>query len=316
MAAVGSAFGKLILFGEHAAVFGHPAIGVQLTERTTVTIHGAPAGKWDLEEVPPEDRQTVQRLIDKLEALLPHLAPSGKAAIHIESSVPRGIGMGSSAALCSAMAAAFLNLSDGGEPDGSLARTWRLAHDLETIFHGTPSGIDTGLSLLKGITAFSPQPPALPRWERLRCAPLWLVVAALPRSGDCAALVRNIGDRMRGGDQDVREALSILGKIAADARQELTSGGSAALVGRLADRAMEVLTHLGLGHPLLERLLDEGRQSGALGGKLSGAGGGGAFFLICADAAAAGETTVRLRKAASRSRIKLVALPRPLCIES
>ncbi len=314
MAAIGTGCGKLILFGEHAAVFGHPAIGVQLPERTTATIHGPTADRWDVGEMPPEDRQVVQRLMDKLEVLLPGLASSGRKSVRIESSVPRGIGMGSSAALCSAIAAASLNLLGGDQPADSLVRTWRLAHDLEGMFHGTPSGIDTGLSLLRGVTAFSPQPPGLPLWERLECAPLWLVVGALPRSGDSAALIRGIGQRLRSGERDVRDALSTLGSIAAQAKRDLSAGAGAASAGMLADKAMEVLRRLGLSHPSLDWLLDEGRKSGALGGKLSGAGGGGAFFLVCADANAAREAAERLTRAAGKRGMGFVAAPRALCV--
>jgi mevalonate kinase len=312
MAAVGTGFSKLILFGEHAAVYGYRAIGVPLPEHTTATIHGQRAQIWDLGEIPVEDRQVLQSLIVKLETLLPDLASCGRRAIRIESSVPRGVGLGSSAALCSAVAAAALNLLGGDEPSGNLARTWQLAHELERTFHGTPSGIDTGLSLRRGVISFSPQPYGLPRGERIQCAPLWLVVGALPRTGDCAALIRDVGDRMRSGEREVQEAISELGSIANEASQNLVAGASSAFIGRLADRAMETLRSLGLSDPSLDRLLDEGKQFGALGGKLSGAGGGGAFFLICADEQTAREIGVCLEQ--SRGDTRFVAAPRALYI--
>ena len=51
-------------------------------------------------------------------------------------------------------------------------------------------------------------------------------------------------------------------------------------IGRMADRAQQLLRSAGLSTPELDDLLSYGRAAGALGGKLSGAGGGGAFYLI------------------------------------
>lgn len=320
MDAVGTGSSKLILFGEHAAVFGYPGIGIPLPESTTVVIHGPRTRMWDLDNVPPEDRNGVQVLIDKVEALLPELGSCGRRAIRIHSSVPRGVGLGSSAALCTAMAAAALALVGKNAPEDGVVRTWQLAHELERNFHGTPSGIDTGLSLLKGLTAFSPKPPGLPVWEPIPSAPLWLVVGALPRSRDSASLIQDIGRRARTGARDVRESLSALGRIASEAKEELAGASLAAgefpapRIGRLADRAMDVLRGLGLSHPSLDELLKVGLASGALGGKLSGAGGGGAFFLVCAGGRAAREIAAKLGHEAGVRGIRLAAAPRALCV--
>ena len=319
MAAVGKGSAKLILFGEHAAVFGYPAIGLSLPEQTIVRIQGHQGKEWDLRRIRPADQPVVRRVMERLEAVLPALCADGRGSVEIESTVPRGVGMGSSAALCAAAAGAGLaSVEAGTTPDTT--RTWALAHELERMFHGTPSGIDTGLSLLSGLTAFSPHPPALPESERLPAAPLLLVVAALPRARDSAGLIRAVGEQMSAGVPAVRNAMRELGGLAREARQHLIaqateqtaegSTGMAAAVGSLADRAMAGLRELGLSSRELDFLLEEGRHAGALGGKLSGAGGGGAFFLVVPDGETARETSARISRAALEAGIGFALAPR------
>lgn len=315
--ACGTGQGKLILFGEHAAVYGRPAIGVQLPERTTVTLREARTGGWHLDGIPAEDCPAARRLLGRLEKLLPDLARRGGSALSIESTIPRAVGLGSSAALCLATARAALAFVQENRPDHDGARSWELAHALERLFHGTPSGIDTGLSLHEGLTAYSPRPPALPGWEQVFTVPFWIVAGAVPRARGSAALIRGLGERMSVGEKKVVEGLSELGRIAAQVKQELAGAAGAdraASIGAQADAAMGILRGLGLSDPRLDALLEEGRRTGALGGKLSGAGGGGAFFLVVESEEAGRTTAAGLQDAARDRGIGFALEPRALCV--
>ena len=159
MGGIGRASGKLLLFGEHAAVYGHRAIGISLPETTTVHLTGG-TSSWDLAQVPLDDRETVLAILAQLEEHIPELASRGRCSVRIDSAVARGVGFGSSAALCGALArAALAHAGAAAEQDD---RAWSLAHDAERLFHGTPSGIDTGLALMNGMHAFLPRAPRLP----------------------------------------------------------------------------------------------------------------------------------------------------------
>jgi mevalonate kinase len=305
--AVGSASAKLILFGEHAAVHGYPALGVSLPERTTVRFLGAPGSAWDLDALMREDRDSVARVLTFLER---ELASLPRTAVRIESDVARGVGFGSSAALCASLAKAALALA--GELDAPVSRVWHVAHEAERIFHGTPSGIDTGLALLDGMFSFDARPPGLPLARALAGPPLHLVVAAVPRAASCAALVASVSQRMRDGHRPTRESMERLGGIAHDAREVLREARPDApeRIGRLADEAMGSLRRLGLSSPALEMLLDAGRAHGALGGKLSGAGSGGALFLVAKDAESAAVIARALQEHADRAALPMVSRPR------
>ena len=105
---------------------------------------------------------------------------------------------------------------------------------------------------------------------------------------------------MLAGDAVTAGRLETLGSLAARGIEILEGGqaGRQEELGELCWQAGGILGQLGLGTGDLDRLLDEGRGCGALGGKLSGAGGGGAFFLLFASRPEAEGGAARLRAAA------------------
>ena len=218
------------------------------------------------------------------------------------------MGFGSSAALCVALSAAVAAWR--GEEDQ--LRIWEWAHRGEKLFHGTPSGIDTGLALLGGLYSFRPNPPELPAAENLKGVALHLVVGAVPRRENAGALIGGLRDKMLGGDENTSTILEGLGKLAERAgeilrgRRELSGEESAPeMLGELAREAQEYLSRLGLNTPELVRLLEQGTAQGALGGKLSGAGGGGAFFLIYPDPQSARRAASALRRLSRELKLSI-----------
>ncbi len=286
--------GKLILFGEHAAVYGFPALGIPLDMSTRVELSPDFPG-WSFPGLSTHDAATVRRILDSLGA------PSQGSSVRVISAVPRGVGFGSSAALCVALAAAL----SGAEPPYG-REVWELAHNAEALFHGTPSGIDTGLALLEGMRLFRPHPPALPDESRLPDVTLHFVVGALPRRSSTGALVASLRDRMGAGDASAHQAVRELGRLAELARDAVTSRGEVAReLGQLADRAQRLLAALDLSTLETEALLARGRTLGALGGKLSGAGGGGAFYFVAPDGESAGRIAGGLSAEAAATRAVL-----------
>ena len=310
----GCGYGKLLLFGEHAAVYGYPAVGISLPLSIEIGLKRASR--------PEQIGFTVRHLSarhtppwDDLVALLP-LRLSGE--LTIRSTVPVGCGLGSSAAFAVALAQIALLSSDRtgtGTPSATLSeawleKVWQLAHRLEHRFHGFPSGIDTGLATFGGMQAFFGSTTALPTATTSEFHPLprrqpldgeqrglRIVYGVLSRHGTTASLVRRLRQQLQTGEPAAQRRVAILGETARDAialldqahhRQPVGADGRVAQenyrlashLGILANRAQEQLTALGLSTEQLRQTLAIGRKCGALGGKLSGAGGGGAFYLI------------------------------------
>lgn len=263
-----------------------------------------------LAAAPPPPASGAQ-LLPPPEPLAAMLAlPFKRAVLEVRSQIPIGLGFGSSAALCAAAERALRHAPRPATRDNASAGTatpapaavWRGAHEREKVFHGTPSGADTGLAIHSGTGYLSWTPGAggLPRYEPLAVSDMHLVVGAVPRRGDTKAQVATVAARMRAGDRATQDAVSGLGRCSRTARALLLRAPLPAdQLGAAANAAHRLLAGLGLADPLQERLLDAGRGAGACGGKLSGAGGGGAFFLVCRDAAAAAQVLAAVRDRAA-----------------
>ena len=120
-----SAPGKCILFGEHAVVYGHPAVAVAIDQRISVKIQPSPNHLWLLDgsSLNMNRNPHIKGLIEKL---WPKQYGAPELSIHIEGNIPRASGLGSSAALSVATAAA-LRMARGrwvSKTDGIQQQYW------------------------------------------------------------------------------------------------------------------------------------------------------------------------------------------------
>jgi mevalonate kinase len=120
-----SAPGKCILFGEHAVVYGHPAVAVAIDQRISVKIQPSPNHLWLLygSSLNMNRNPHIKGLIEKL---WPKQYGAPELSIHIEGNIPRASGLGSSAALSVATAAA-LRMARGrwvSKTDGTQQQYW------------------------------------------------------------------------------------------------------------------------------------------------------------------------------------------------
>lgn len=122
-----SAAGKVILLGEHAVVYGRPALAVPLRDlrvRVTLTPHSdplriqAPAVDVDafLTDLPPE--HPLARIVHLTLGHFRFFPP--RALLRIDSEIPVASGLGSGAAVSTAVVRAGGLVRDGGPPGGGL----------------------------------------------------------------------------------------------------------------------------------------------------------------------------------------------------
>ncbi|HKK52177.1 MAG TPA: hypothetical protein VKA74_11345, partial [Myxococcota bacterium] len=245
--AVGRGHGKLLLFGEHAAVYGHPALGIQLDEYLEVELEPGSSTEWTLPPLEPHEAGLVRSAL----AALPGAASPG--VLRIRGTLPMSVGFGSSAAFCTAL----LRASGSAGDERTL---WEAAHRLERIFHGTPSGIDTGLSIYPGASILYPNPPALPERAATQLPDAWILFGAIPRTRSTAELVGGIRELRERDPERVEASLARLGDLT-----RLAASGDACpdadTLGRLANEAHTILALLDLSTSELERVLDAIREA-------------------------------------------------------
>lgn len=279
----GHAAGKVILLGEHAVVYGSPALVVgldrgasaelQLSDMAELSLGGArhPLGSAaSAESLPARAFQALLQLFS---------APHVTARVTLE--LPPGAGLGASAAIGVALARALteLTLARGlsAPPLAEAALAW------ENVFHGNASGVDTAAAEHGGYLWF--RRGSAP--EQLQPAqPLTLLVALVQSGASTRQMVEGVAARRAAQPARVEALLAEIGVLVEAARLCLLAGEHAQL-GQLMSRNHRLLVELGVSTPALDHAVNVAEAAGALGAKLTGAGGGGCVVALASAAQAA-----------------------------
>lgn len=305
--------GKLILCGEHAVVYGRPAIALPLRDlRATVAVMPAPSpgihfaaldlsDKWRLDQRPDD---SLSLLVGETLRYL-NAQPNLALMIRITSVIPIASGMGSGAAVATALVRALAAFFTA---DLSAATISELVYQNERRLHGTPSGIDNTVVAFEQPIWFerknqthTPHPSSLtPSMEPITiAAPFTLLIAD---TGVRSATKLPVGDLRRRWQADTPryEALfDQIGGVAHAVRAALAEGNMPEL-GRLLDQNHVLLCELGVSSTELDTLVAAAKHAGALGAKLSGAGWGG-VMLALVDPGDATRVAASLRTAGAAS---------------
>ncbi len=280
-----SAPGKIILFGEHAVVYGQPAIAAPVSKLraqavVTPNLH-TPAGRIRiqapdigleaiLDELPADHplALTIRLVMAELDIENP---PAFN--LRVSSSIPVAAGMGSGAAVAVAMiraSAAFLGRRLSTE------RISALAYEVEKLHHGTPSGIDNSVVSYE-------KPIYYQRGQTIQVLqvnkPFSMVIADTGIPSPTAQAVGDVRQAWKGLPERYEAWFNRIGEISRMARL-LIEAGEPQKLGSLMDENHAFLQQVGVSSPELDHLVKVARQSGALGAKLSGGGRGGNMIAL------------------------------------
>lgn len=290
-----SAPGKIILFGEHAVVYGQPAIAAPVTQvrawarvsdagHTGVYISAPDLDEehW-LEESAEDDAIAAGVRIVQKEAQLAALPP---LHIHVHSDIPIASGLGSGAATAAALIRALLqHLGRAGLAGDE--RVAALTYEVEKIHHGTPSGIDNTVVALEETIYFVRRTPQNLIEPFPLSQPFTFLIADSGVRSSTRDVVGDVRRRRQTQPQHFEALFAACGRIARRARAALETGDATA-VGRFMNENQTLLQEMTVSSPELEQLINAARQAGASGAKLSGAGRGGNIIALvdrrCQDA--------------------------------
>ncbi len=291
-----SAPGKVYLFGEHAVVYGEPAVPCAIERRAQVSVTaredqrlrvhaddlsldgftveygGADDGNPNVdvsESLVSAAMGYVDGAIEQVRDATGHTDVGFD--VTIESEIPLGAGLGSSAAVVvAAIDAGCRELGVTLETDELADRAFQVEYAVQ---EGQASRADTfcsatgGAVRVAGSDCRSIEAPDLP-----------LVIGFDGGAGDTGALVAGVGS-LRSEYDFAADTVEAIGDLVRNGEAALAAGDLEEL-GRLMNFNHGLLSALGVSSRSLDGMVWAAREADAYGAKLTGAGGGGCIVAL------------------------------------
>lgn len=291
---VASAPGKCILFGEHAVVYGEPAVAVALEQRLSVRM--SPSKSWSVNgsELSTKRHPHVHHMVNELWSGVDDATP---LSIHVSGDIPRASGLGSSAALSVAVCAALDASRTSPAHRMEAQAISRMAHHAEANAQsGRASPMDTSTSALGGVVVLSNQkedgcewaftseletPEGKRTWEIHTLNPpedeVFLVLGNTGVHAPTSRQVALVAAALEANPERINE-IHAIGRVSRRGLKALLEGNYEA-VGHAMSENHLILRNLGVSSEELESLISAALPT-SLGAKMTGAGGGGCMVAL------------------------------------
>src|SRR6187551_3199247 len=269
---VGRGNGKIVLLGEHAVVYGMPAIaaGISLGASARATRSAVSSIRIAERQAQAGDDSELMAALEQTQLLL----GAGPHSVEVDVTLPLGSGLGGSAAIGVAVSRALL--ATLGEAE-TAARVLAGADAWERVFHGNPSGVDAAAAYAGGCIWFTKEAGPEPLFVAV---PLRLAVCLAGPPASTKQMVESVQRLGERRPDLLGKSLAGIESLVKNAKLCIQAGDLTGL-GQLMNYNQMLLSGLFLSTPEIERACAIAREAGALGAKLTGAGGGGAVIALC-----------------------------------
>ncbi|MDP7282336.1 MAG: mevalonate kinase [Candidatus Undinarchaeales archaeon] len=276
-----SAPGKVILFGEHAMVYGEMGIATAIDKRAKVTVCELDEPKIVVQsknlptEIELSNKEKPHEPITQAARLaLAKCSHKGQGlGIEINSEIPQSAGLGASAAIVTATAAAVMQMFKG---ELDLMQVAEIAYEAEKTIHTNPTGVETAITTVGGTISFHRG-----KVESLKTNPLNLAVANTGLASNPESMISKVKHYIE--DPRMGCTLFSIGGLVKQAKDALLHN-QYSVTGNLMYKNHEFLKNLGVSSPELENLVKRAKDGGSTGAKLTGFGGGGSIIALAHDA--------------------------------
>jgi len=283
-----SAPGKLMLFGEHAVVYGHPCIVTAVDKRMhvrvgfngkgAIVVHAPQMGMNHYHKRMADlGKHEVPKPVRFIELLVKNFSKTYGLErgldIVTDCEFSSDFGFGSSAAVTAALAFGIIKLLSMKLTKKQL---FVLCYMTVLDAQGVGSGFDVASAIYGGTLYYADGGRVV---DRVLCPSLSLVVGYTGVKADTPTLVRQVAEQRRRHKKRIDGIFSEIANLVSLARPALEQRAFKR-VGRLMDYNQSLLEDLGVSSRELDRLIKASRRAGALGAKLSGAGGGDCMIAL------------------------------------
>jgi len=273
-----SAPGKFVILGEHAVVYGKPAIALAINRRFNMRVRKDSEFRINNEAADIRANPHIKYILGRNDMI--------PVSVQMDSKIPTGSGLGSSAALSVAFSAAIRALCNRSLNEADIAEE---AFEAEYFSQGRGSPMDTSVSAHgHGIALNMPADESDRLWKITKNEHAWDIskikvpemTFVIGHTGIRAA-TGPLVEKVRKYKDSNRFASDIIDEIG-----QLTRDGMVALqtnnvteLGELMTKDHKLLSILGVSSNELNKLVNVSLPY-AYGAKLTGAGGGGSVVVL------------------------------------
>lgn len=282
-----SAPGKLMLFGEHAVVYGKPCIVTAVNHRISVSIEkrndeniiiNAPEMNikdysLSIENLNKEHPKEVKFVLIAIKNFFDKYNLKSGLEIETKSEFSSKFGFGSSSAVTVSTIKALSELFNIKINKKEL---FDLSYKTVLDIQGVGSGFDVAAAIYGGTIYFVGGGKEI---NPINLKNLPLVVGYTGIKGDTPTLVKEVAKKREKYKELIDAKFSLIEKIVSSSREQLENNNWQEL-GELMNFNHGILNSLGVSCKELENLIHVAREAGAYGAKLSGAGGGDCMIAL------------------------------------